>query len=155
LEITMKITLSSIAVAITVALLGAGGTFAAKDAQKKSTFPNLLAASEVKGANVKNLQNETIGDINELLIEPASGHVRFAVVGVGGFLGVGGTKVAVPWGAFQISKEGDKPKYVLDADKEHLKNAPKVEGTNYDRLYTREDAEPVFIYWHEEWVAEP
>jgi hypothetical protein len=151
----MKTTLSNIAVGITVALLSAGGTFAGDLSKKADTYPGLLAGSEIKGTSVKNLQNETIGDIDELLIEPASGRVRFATVSVGGFLGVGSTKVAVPWGAFQISKEGDKAKYVLDATKEHLKNAPKVEGKNYDRLFARESAEPVFIYWHEVWVAEP
>jgi hypothetical protein len=61
----------------------------------------------------------------------------------GGFLGLGSTTVAVPWTAFQISKEGDKTKYVLDATKERLEKAPKVEGKNYERLYARETAEPI------------
>jgi len=42
---------------------------------------------------------------------------------------------------------------VLDADKERLKNAPKVEGTHYERLYTPADAELVFVYWHIEWIG--
>jgi len=28
-----------------------------------------------------------------------------------------------------------------------------VEGTRYERLYTRADAEPVFLYWHIEWIG--
>jgi hypothetical protein len=55
-------------------------------------------------------------------------------------------KVAVPWRAFQIIKEGDKPKYVLDATKERLEQAPPVEGENFDRLYARETAKPVVVY---------
>jgi len=73
----------------------------------------------------------------------------------GGFLGLGSTTVAVPWTAFQISKDGDKTKYVLDATKERLEKAPKVEGKNYERLYARETAEPIFIYWEETWLVEP
>ena len=68
----------------------------------------LLAASEVKGARVINFQNENIGDIDELLIESDTGQVRFAVLSVGGFLGLGNTKVAVPWLAFQPSVTGAK-----------------------------------------------
>ena len=68
----------------------------------------LLAASEVKGARVINFQNENIGDVDELLIEPDTDQVRFPVVSVGGFLGLGSTKVAVPWLAFQIVSERGK-----------------------------------------------
>jgi hypothetical protein len=82
------------------------------------------AGSEIKGSKVKNLQNEEIGDIYEILVEPVAGQVRFAILSVGGFLGIGDTKVAIPWKAFEIIKEGDKPKWVLDATKERLQNAP-------------------------------
>jgi len=96
----------------------------------------LLAASEVKGARVINFQNENIGDVDELLIEPDTGQVRFAVLSVGGFLGLGSTKVAVPWLAFQIVSERGKIKYMmLDATRERLEKAPRVEGKNYERLY--------------------
>jgi hypothetical protein len=52
-------------------------------------------------------------------------------------------------------QRGDKTKYVLDATKERLEKAPKLEGKNYERLYARETAEPIFIYWEETWVVEP
>jgi hypothetical protein len=58
----------------------------------------------------------------------------------------------VPWTAFQLTPDGNKWKWMLDADKERLKNAPKVEGKHYERLYTRADAEPVFTYWKIIWV---
>ena len=53
----------------------------------------------------------------------------------GGFLGLGSTTVAVPWTAFQISKEGDKTKYVLDATKERLEKRLRWKEKNYERLY--------------------
>jgi hypothetical protein len=149
-------TLNRIVLAIAMTLFCTGGAFNA-DAKKgdKDTFPGLLLGSEIKGSKVINLQNEKIGEIEEMLVEPASGLIRFAIIGVGGFLGLGETRVAVPWAAFVISKEGDKPKYVLDATKDMLKNAPKVEGKNYEKLFTKAAAEPVVLYWHEEWIVEP
>jgi hypothetical protein len=77
--------------------------------------------------------------IHEILIEPVAGQVRFALLSVGGFLGIGDTKIAVPWQAFQIIEDG-KLKWVLDATREQMQNAPRVEGKNYDRLYAQETA---------------
>jgi sporulation protein YlmC with PRC-barrel domain len=123
--------------------------------EQRTAAETLLAASEVKGARVINLQNEDIGDIDELLIEPATGQVRFAVVSVGGFLGLGSTRVAVPWSAFQTVTEGGKIRYTLDATRERLEKAPRIQGKNYDRLYPADAAEPIFVYWDVQWAAEP
>jgi hypothetical protein len=146
----MKTTLCSIVVAVAVAFTCASEPFA-----QDRNYPGLIAGSEIKGTKVKNLQNEEIGDIHELLIEPVASRIRLLILSVGGFLGIGDTKVAVPWTAFQIAEENGKPKYLLDATKERLKEAPKVEVKNYDRLYARETAEPLFLYWHETWITEP
>ena len=115
----------------------------------------LLAASEIKGARVINFQNQDVGEIDELLIEPDTGQIRFAVVSVGGFLGLGSTRVAVPWQALQITRENGSVRYSLDATKERLEKAPRVEGKNYERLYSADVAEPIFIYWDVQWMAEP
>jgi hypothetical protein len=123
--------------------------------QQETEAATLLAASEIKGAKVTNFQNQDIGDIDELLIEPATGQVRFGVLSVGGFLGLGSTKVAVPWLAFQFGNDGSKTKYLLDATRERLEKAPRVEGKNYERLYPADVAEPIFGYWDVEWVVTP
>ena len=114
----------------------------------------LVAASEIKGTKVTNLQNQEIGDIDELLIEPGTGLVRFAVLSVGGFLGLGSTRVAVPWRAFEIthSRKGALL-MILDATKERLERAPRIEGKNYERLYTDEAAEPIFVYWEVDYTG--
>ncbi|MEY2439699.1 MAG: hypothetical protein QOI34_1084, partial [Verrucomicrobiota bacterium] len=130
-----------------LAFLCVGASVAQGSKKHGGDFPALVQASEIKGTHVRNLQNQDLGEIEEVLIEPDSGHVRFVILEVGGFLGIGATRVAVPWMAFHISKEGNKPKWILDATKERLEKAPKVQGNGYDRLYTQEDAKPVFVYW--------
>jgi sporulation protein YlmC with PRC-barrel domain len=122
--------------------------------EQRTGAATLLAASEIKGARVINFQNQDVGDIDELLIEPDTGEIRFAVVSVGGFLGLGSTRVAVPWVAFQIVNERGRVKYMLDATRERLEKAPRVEGKNYERLYPANAAEPIFVYWDVEWTAE-
>ena len=152
--VNMKITLNTIAVSLLLIVVGAGGSvaWAAKSKNPATNYSSLVGASEIKGTHVKNLQNQDLGQIDEVLIDPDTGQVRFVILEVGGFLGLGSTKVAVPLSAFQITQEGNKSKWVLDADKEKLKNAPKVEAKNYQRLYTRTAAEPIFVYWKIEWV---
>ncbi len=113
----------------------------------------LLTVSEIKGSTVRNRQREEIGDIDELLIEPDSGRVRFAILSVGGFLGLGSTRVAVPWSAFEITPQGGRITYMLDATRDRLEKAPRVESKNYERLYAQEMAEPIFVYWDEVWIA--
>ena len=148
----MKAKLSTITLVFAVTFCVAN-TFAKDKNKEADSYPALLTISDVKGANVINLQNEKIGDIDELLIVPETGQIRFAIVSVGGFLGLGSTRVAVPWGTFVITRENNKPKFALDATKQRLEKAPKVEGTNYDKLYTKAEAEPIYVYWHEEWVV--
>ena len=152
--INMKIILNTIAVSLLLMLVGASGSvaWAAKSKNPATNYPSLVGASEIKGTHVKNPQGQDLGEIDEVLIDPDTGQVRFVILEVGGFLGLGSTRVAVPLSAFQITQEGNTSKWVLDADKEKLKNAPKVEGKNYQRLYTRSEAEPIFVYWRIRWV---
>ena len=123
--------------------------------EQRTEVATLLAISEIKGARVINFQNQDVGEIDELLIDPDSGQIRFAVVSVGGFLGLGSTRVAVPWQALQITRENGRVRYMLDATKERLEKAPRVEGKNYERLYPADVSEPIFVYWDVRWMEEP
>ena len=60
--------------------------------------------SKVVGLNVYNEKNEKIGSISDLLMDK-SGTVKAAVIGVGGFLGMGEHLVAVPFDKVKFSDE--------------------------------------------------
>ena len=120
----MKTRLTIIGTVLALGFAGAWVERAEAAKRKSGGYPALVIASEIKEAKVHNLQNQEIGDIDEVLMEPSTGQIRFVVLNVDGFLGIGGTKVAVPWTAFQLSKEGHKSKWALDADKERLKTRP-------------------------------
>jgi sporulation protein YlmC with PRC-barrel domain len=61
----------------------------------ESSFKGDWRASKVVGLKVYNDNNESLGSINDLLMDK-SGNIKAAVIGVGGFLGVGEHLVAVP-----------------------------------------------------------
>jgi sporulation protein YlmC with PRC-barrel domain len=66
--------------------------------------PGQWQASKFKGLNVYNNNNEKIGDISELIIDQ-SGKIQAAVIGVGGFLGMGEHDVAVPFNELKWMNE--------------------------------------------------
>lgn len=59
-------------------------------------------SSKIIGSTVVNDANEKIGEIEDLLVEP-NDKVLFAVLSVGGFLGIGEQLVVVPFGSLQIA----------------------------------------------------
>ncbi len=64
-------------------------------------------ASKLIGVDVYNQQNEKLGEINELIID-SSGRVAGAVLGVGGFLGMGEHDVMVSMDKLKFSNEAGK-----------------------------------------------
>jgi sporulation protein YlmC with PRC-barrel domain len=77
---------------------------AAPIAASDSTFNGNWRASKVVGLNVYNDSNESLGSINDLLMDK-SGNIKGAVIGVGGFLGVGEHLVAVSYDKLKFVNE--------------------------------------------------
>jgi hypothetical protein len=61
--------------------------------------------SDLRGTRVYAANNESIGDISDLLLD-GQGRVVAAIVGVGGFLGIGQKDVALPFEALEIVPQG-------------------------------------------------
>jgi sporulation protein YlmC with PRC-barrel domain len=72
--------------------------------ESSSSFQGDWRASKVAGLSVYNDSNESIGSINDLLMDK-SGSVKAAVISVGGFLGVGARLVAVPFDKIKFMTE--------------------------------------------------
>ncbi|RZN07675.1 photosystem reaction center subunit H [Bradyrhizobium genosp. SA-3] len=60
--------------------------------------------SKMSGVKVYNEANENIGSINDLLMDK-NGNIKIAVIGVGGFLGMGEHLVAVPYEKLKFTNE--------------------------------------------------
>lgn len=86
-------------------------------------------ASRIIGSDVYNLQAEKLGDIEDIIVDPRRGQIRYAVVSVGGFLGIGQKLVAVPWRALRV--DTGKGRYVMDGTKQRLKNAPGFDSNSW------------------------
>jgi sporulation protein YlmC with PRC-barrel domain len=72
----------------------AGAKFVTEQSQ------NEFRGSKLVGLNVYGSDNQKIGDINEILLDK-SGNAKAAVIGVGGFLGIGEKNVAVEFSSLE------------------------------------------------------
>jgi len=90
-----------------------------------ATYAGQVSASDLLNKSVKNVSDETVGDINDLRID-TSGKVAAVIVGVGGFLGLGEKNVALPFEQLTFSRDADGALIVTaDVTKESLQSAPE------------------------------
>ncbi len=78
--------------------------------------------SKLRGTNVVTPQNEKLGELDDLII--GKDRVLFAIIEVGGFLGLGSYLIAVPYTSLQIS-DGGKRIVLPGATKESVKALPE------------------------------
>lgn len=88
----------------------------------KSGHTTAIRARKVIGTPVLNTQGEKVGEIEDVVLDKTSERIMFAIVGLGGFLGIGEKFHPLPWAAlhFDESEEG----YVIPYTREQLMAAP-------------------------------
>ncbi|MCC6888995.1 MAG: PRC-barrel domain-containing protein [Hyphomicrobiales bacterium] len=82
----------------------------------------LIAATKVNGTYVYNRQGENLGSVYDLMIDKRSGHVAYAIMSFGGFLGMGESYHPLPWNVLDYDER--QGGYVIDMDADRLRNAP-------------------------------
>lgn len=102
-------------------------TDAATDHRQTST--HLLSAATVTGDEVRNMQDETLGEVQNIMFDIVEGNIRYVVLSSGGFLGMGDRLFAIPWKALKLDKENRR--FMLDVDLERLKNAPGFDKSQW------------------------
>lgn len=84
-----------------------------------------MRASKLIGTNVVNAANESIGEINDIVLDK-DGKVAAIIIGVGGFLGMGEREVALSFESLRLSHDQNNNTVVtVNATKDQLKSAPE------------------------------
>ncbi|MBY3569526.1 PRC-barrel domain containing protein [Rhizobium laguerreae] len=88
--------------------------------------PDQISANTYIGQSVYNGNNESIGSVNDLILKKDGGMVA-AIVGVGGFLGIGEKNVAVPMEKITVAQntQDGSVKLTTSETAESLKAAPE------------------------------
>src|SRR5437870_8670945 len=106
--------------------------------------PRVLPASRLIGTAVKNLEDENLGKIEQLMIDLKAGRIAYAILSFGGFLGLGDKLFAIPWDAFQL--DASDQHFVLHVPKEALKRAPGFEKQQWPDMADRRWGAQIYQY---------
>jgi sporulation protein YlmC with PRC-barrel domain len=126
----MKTTLA----AVTALMIAVSPVAAQTTAQAPVSFVGKQNTSEVLGSDfigtpVTTKDGQQIGKISNLVFDQ-EGRIELAVIGVGGFLGIGEKEVAVPFDAIKPETVNNKNIFIVDATKDELKTAPAYQTLN-------------------------
>ena len=105
-------------------------------------------SSKLVGMGVKNSKGEDLGKIEDLVIDER-GHVRYAAISFGGFLGFNNKYFAVPWRALKVKHDaGSSSHHVeLNVTKEYLDAAHGFPSDKWPDFADPEMNKKIHAYW--------
>jgi PRC-barrel domain len=83
---------------------------------------NLIGSDKVEGTAVFGADENKIGSIERVMIDKVSGRVSYAVLGFGGFLGLGNDHYPLPWHSLKYDTRLGG--YVTGVTEKQLKGGP-------------------------------
>jgi len=113
------------------------GSHPLRDTARNETA-TLIASDKVEGTAVYGADSQKIGRIENVMIDKFSGHVAYAVLSFGGWLGMGQDYYPLPWAKLKYNEQLGG--YVVNLTAQQLESAPKFD----DRSTWMGDAD---VYW--------
>ena len=90
----------------------------------------LISSEDVQGTDVYGIGDESIGEIDHLLIDKVSGRVLYAVMSFGGFLGLGHSHYPIPWVALKY--DTNLGGYRTGITEGQLRDAPEFSDDSWE-----------------------
>jgi len=98
----------------------------------------LISSEKVESTAVYDRRGERLGTVHHLMIDKYTGQVAYAVMSIGGFLGIGESYHPLPWK--MLTYDTRLAGYVVDLDRKRLEGAPSYTSRQMpdwsDRSYT-------------------
>jgi sporulation protein YlmC with PRC-barrel domain len=110
-----------------------------------STAGRLIAADQVQGTTIYNPNGDNLGSVEDVMIDKVTGRIAYAVVGFGGFLGIGNRHYPLPWE--KLSYDPAMGGYVVDLDRSVLEGAPSYADNDAVAWNDRAWDEQVYDYY--------
>ena len=107
-----------------------------EDTMSRNETYDLISSEKVDGTAVFNRDGDKLGTVHHFMVGKRDGRVRYAVMSFGGLFGMGERYHPLPWDV--LTYHTDKGGYMVDLDKDRLKEAPSYERgqePTYDRTY--------------------
>ena len=108
-----------------------------------------LSSTSITGTTVRSTNDESIGEIKDLMIDTESGDVLYAVLSVNtGFLNMGSKYFAIPLEEFQFDTQREEA--MLNVTKEKLEQSPGFDKDNWPTSAQHEFVDQVHSYYGRE-----
>lgn len=129
-----------------LALLGTLlGTAVALPAAAAADRPQAVPAQDLEARKLHSPSGEALGSIEDIVIDPTTGRIVYAVVELGGFLGIGERYFPVPWPLVKASPDGQD--LVLDIAADRMRGAPQFTRSNRPDMTDPQWATAVHAYY--------
>ncbi len=88
----------------------------------------LIGSDRVEGTDVYDRQGQRLGTVQNFMVDKFTGKVAYAVLSVGGFLGIGARYHPLPWKS--LTYDPDLGGFVVDVTRDQLERAPTYEAAD-------------------------
>ncbi len=86
-------------------------------------------SAQLIDSDVRNLQNDALGSVHDLVTNPKTGKIAYLIIGRGGIFGIDEKYVPVPWDDFKLPQNLNM--VVLDATRATMDAAPQVTDAQF------------------------
>ncbi|MDF1600886.1 PRC-barrel domain-containing protein [Mesorhizobium sp. YIM 152430] len=83
----------------------------------------------ITGTDVRNMEDENLGSVSDVIIDPESGKAAYVIVARGGFLGMGEDHYAIPWD--EVRAAPGLEVVVVDRTAAELDEAPAIDPDRF------------------------
>jgi sporulation protein YlmC with PRC-barrel domain len=121
-----------------------GEEFIDGHAVKTPTGKRVLGASALIGAGVRNPAGDSLGKIEDIMLDIHNGRLAYAVLSFGGLFGIGSKLFILPWSS--LTYRHPENEFILDVQREVLEKGPGFERDHWPDM-----ADPAYgadIYRH-------
>jgi len=106
---------------------------------------NLIRASDLLGYRVYDQQDEELGTVHDMIVGQRNEDLAYAVLSVGGFLGIGDKLHLVPWWAFTFDQTDSR--LFLSVDPQVLKDAPTYSPDELPNVVDPNWDADILLFW--------
>lgn len=100
-------------------------------------FPHrLVPIGNIEGATAYNGSGDRLGTISRLMVDNSTGQIEYAVLALGGFLGMGESQHPVPWEL--LEHDTQRGGYIFYLEKGMLRGGPSYRASDepdWDQAY--------------------
>ena len=103
-------------------------------------------SDQLLDTDVRSPQDQGLGSVHDLIMDPKTGKIAYLVVARGGVFGFDRKYVPVPWDDFKITRNASL--LVLDATKAAMESAPEVTDNQFTTTgQFDQESQKVDAYW--------